>query len=71
MLDQLANRCFARGTSKNWKKQSLNFKFSDAWTDVDHTCYTLTTAGSEGTLNLLPVYMDHILYPTITESVIF
>eukprot|EP01080_Neovahlkampfia_damariscottae_P006879 gene6879-11041_t len=54
MLDQLANRCFARGTN--------------AWTDVDHTCYTLTTAGSEGTLNLLPVYMDHILYPTITES---
>jgi Zn-dependent M16 (insulinase) family peptidase len=40
----------------------------DAWTSVDHTCYTISTAGSEGFLNLLPVYLDHILRPTITES---
>lgn len=33
--------------------------------DVDHTCYTISTAGSEGFLSLLPVYLDHILYPTI------
>jgi Zn-dependent M16 (insulinase) family peptidase len=36
--------------------------------DVDHTCYTLTTAGTEGFRRLLPVYMDHILYPTLTDS---
>ena len=34
----------------------------------DHTCYTLSTAGSEGALNLLPIYADHILFPTITDS---
>jgi len=54
ILDQLANRCLAQGTN--------------AWTDVDHTCYTLTTAGSEGFNRLLPVYMDHILYPTVTDT---
>ncbi len=30
--------------------------------------YTVTTAGAEGFLNLLPVYLDHILYPTLTEA---
>ncbi len=32
VLDSLANRALAQGTN--------------AWTDVDHTCYTLTTAVS-------------------------
>ncbi|XP_065176608.1 uncharacterized protein C05D11.1-like [Sycon ciliatum] len=54
VLDLLANRCFARGTN--------------AWTDVDYTCYTLTTAGSEGFLQILPAYLDHILYPTLTDE---
>jgi len=51
LLDLYANRCLAQGTN--------------AWTDVDHTCYTMTTAGSEGFLNLIPIYLDHLLYPTI------
>ncbi|KAL6068377.1 putative zn2+-dependent endopeptidase insulinase superfamily protein [Balamuthia mandrillaris] len=54
VLDSLANRCLARGTN--------------AWTDVDHTCYTIEVAGSEGFLNILPVYLDHILFPTLTNS---
>ncbi|CAG8540364.1 30_t:CDS:2, partial [Dentiscutata heterogama] len=54
VLDTLANRAFAQGTN--------------AWTETDHTCYTITTAGSEGFLRLLPIYVDHILYPTLTES---
>nr|XP_018913326.1 PREDICTED: uncharacterized protein C05D11.1-like [Bemisia tabaci] len=54
VLDLLANRCLASGTN--------------AWTDTDHTCYTMTTAGSEGFLSLMPVYLDHILYPTLTDS---
>ncbi len=57
VLDLVANRCLASGTN--------------AWTDTDHTCYTMTNAGSEGFLNLLPVYMDHVLYPTITVSINF
>ncbi|GFS26814.1 mitochondrial presequence protease [Elysia marginata] len=54
ILDQFANRCLASGTN--------------AWTETDHTCYTMTNAGSEGFLKLLPIYMDHILYPTLSES---
>ncbi len=42
LLDKMANRCFAQGTN--------------AWTDTDHTCYTLTTAGRyECALFLLPL----------------
>lgn len=54
VLDTAANRLFARGTN--------------AWTAVDHTAYTATHAGAEGLLALLPVYADHVLFPTITES---
>ncbi|PVD22506.1 hypothetical protein C0Q70_18320 [Pomacea canaliculata] len=54
VLDLLANRSLASGTN--------------AWTDTDHTCYTITTAGSEGFLQLLPIYLDHILHPTLKES---
>ncbi|KAK7094598.1 uncharacterized protein C05D11.1-like [Littorina saxatilis] len=54
VLDLLANRCLASGTN--------------AWTDTDHTCYTMTTAGSEGFLQLLPIYVDHILHPTLKDS---
>lgn len=28
----------------------------------------MTTAGSDGFLNLLPIYLDHVLYPTLTNS---
>jgi len=54
VLDLLANRCLSSGTN--------------AWTDTDHTCYTMTTAGSVGFMNLLPVYLDHILHPTLTPA---
>ncbi|CAG8678658.1 5107_t:CDS:10, partial [Funneliformis mosseae] len=54
VLDTLANRAYANGTN--------------AWTAQDNTTYTIQTAGSEGFLNLLPIYVDHILYPTLTES---
>ncbi|XP_025831305.1 uncharacterized protein C05D11.1 [Agrilus planipennis] len=54
VLDLLANRCLASGTN--------------AWTDVDHTCYTMETAGSEGFLALMPIYLDHILYPVLSDE---
>ncbi|KAK3910629.1 hypothetical protein KUF71_020443 [Frankliniella fusca] len=54
VLDLLANRCLASGTN--------------AWTDTDHTCYTMMTAGSEGFLTLMPIYVDHILYPLLNDS---
>ncbi|KAG6820112.1 hypothetical protein H0H93_005259 [Arthromyces matolae] len=54
VLDNLANRGFSNGTN--------------AWTDTDHTAYTISTAGEQGFLQLLPIYVDHILYPTITRA---
>ena len=54
LLDLLANRGFSNGTN--------------AWTDTDHTAYTISTAGEQGFLQLLPIYVDHILYPTITNA---
>lgn len=54
VLDRVANKCLASGTN--------------AWTDVDHTCYTLSTAGSEGFCQLLPIFLDHIFYPLLTDS---
>ncbi|XP_078049942.1 uncharacterized protein C05D11.1 [Augochlora pura] len=54
VLDLWANRCLASGTN--------------ASTFVDTTHYTMTTAGSEGFLSLMPVYLDHILYPTLLDS---
>ncbi|KAG5438636.1 hypothetical protein PCANB_002742 [Pneumocystis canis] len=52
ILDSLANRSFAQGTN--------------AWTDTDHTAYTISTAGAEGFLKILPIFIDHILFPTLT-----
>ncbi|XP_076165963.1 uncharacterized protein C05D11.1 isoform X2 [Ptiloglossa arizonensis] len=54
VLDLWANRCLASGTN--------------AATFVDYTYYAMTTAGSEGFLSLMPVYLEHILYPTLTDS---
>ena len=30
--------------------------------------YTMTTVGSEGFLSMIPVYIEHVLYPTLTEA---
>lgn len=54
VLDLLANRCLASGTN--------------AATQIDSTFYTMITAGSEGFLSLMPIYLDHILYPLLTDA---
>ncbi|KAI0051676.1 hypothetical protein FA95DRAFT_1586997 [Auriscalpium vulgare] len=54
IIDHFANRGFSNGTN--------------AWTDTDHTAYTVSTAGEAGFLQILPIYVDHILYPTITKA---
>lgn len=41
---------------------------SDAWTELDKTVYFASCAGTEGFLRLLPVYLEHILFPTLTSS---
>ena len=35
---------------------------------MDHTAYTVTTAGTQGLLNLLPIYVDHMLRPASTDE---
>ncbi|KAJ2620362.1 hypothetical protein GGI26_005071 [Coemansia sp. RSA 1358] len=41
---------------------------SNAWTDNDNTCYTLSFASEEALANLLPVYLDHILNPLLRNE---
>ncbi|KAJ3108155.1 hypothetical protein HDU97_002067 [Phlyctochytrium planicorne] len=53
-LDTLATRCLSSG--------------SNAYTAEDHTAYTITTAGSEGMMEMLPVFMDHVLEPLLTNE---
>jgi Zn-dependent M16 (insulinase) family peptidase len=54
VLDHVANRSLAQGTN--------------AWTDTDHTAYTVTTVGASGFLHVLPVFLDHVLFPLLRES---
>lgn len=53
LLDKLASRAYS-GTN--------------AWTAIDHTAYTLETAGWEGFAQILPVYLEHVFLPTITDE---
>ncbi|KAK3359402.1 Metalloenzyme, LuxS/M16 peptidase-like protein [Lasiosphaeria hispida] len=61
--------------SKNYKYKGLLDKLAgraysgtNAWTAVDHTAYTLETAGWEGFAQILPVYLEHVILPNITDD---
>lgn len=47
---------------------NLAFSSTNAWTATDQTVYTLSTAGWDGFKMLLPVYLDHLFNPTITDE---
>ncbi|KAL1882995.1 hypothetical protein VTK73DRAFT_517 [Phialemonium thermophilum] len=53
LLDKLASRAYS-GTN--------------AWTAVDHTAYTLESAGWDGFAQILPVYLEHVILPTLTDE---
>lgn len=53
VLDKLATRAYS---------------FTNAWTATDHTAYTLDTAGWAGFAQILPVYLEHVLVPTLTDQ---
>jgi Zn-dependent M16 (insulinase) family peptidase len=53
VLDKLANRVYSN---------------TNAWTATDHTAYTLDTAGWEGFSLILPVYLEHVILPTLTDE---
>ncbi|ORY16226.1 zinc metalloprotease-like protein [Clohesyomyces aquaticus] len=41
---------------------------TNAWTDTAETVYSLHTAGWEGFAQLLPIYLDHVVVPTLTDA---
>lgn len=53
-LDRIASRLMTAGVN--------------AATDVDNTTYTVESASQDGLLQLVPVYLDHILFPKFSES---
>ncbi|PLB34412.1 putative zinc metalloprotease [Aspergillus candidus] len=52
-LDKLATRVYSS---------------TNAWTATDHTAYTLDTAGWEGFAEILPIYLEHVIAPTLTDE---
>jgi Zn-dependent M16 (insulinase) family peptidase len=53
LLDKLASRAYGN---------------TNAWTATDHTAYTLETAGWDGFAQTLPVYLEHLVVPTMTDA---
>lgn len=53
VLDKLATRAYST---------------TNAWTATDHTAYTLDTAGWAGFALILPVYLEHVIVPTLTDA---
>lgn len=41
---------------------------TNAWTDTHETVYSLSTAGWEGFAQILPIYLDHVVVPTLTDA---
>lgn len=52
LLNRWSHKCFSRDPK--------------AHTFQDYTCYSMKTSESKGFFSLLPVYLDHIFYPTLT-----
>ncbi|EWZ48630.1 hypothetical protein FOCG_07077 [Fusarium oxysporum f. sp. radicis-lycopersici 26381] len=50
------------------KLSSRAYSHTNAWTATDHTAYTLETAGWDGFAQVLPVYLEHVILPTITDE---
>ncbi|KKF94108.1 putative protein C3H1.02c [Ceratocystis platani] len=53
LLDTLAGRAYST---------------TNAYTAVDRTVYTLETAGWQGFAQILPIYLEHVILPTITDE---
>lgn len=53
LLDKLATRAYST---------------TNAWTATDHTAYTLESGGYAAFAQILPVYLDHVILPTLTDA---
>lgn len=52
------------------KLSSRAYSSTNAWTATDHTAYTLETAGWDGFAQVLPVYLEHVILPVITDDAV-
>lgn len=50
------------------KLATRSYSSTNAWTANDHTAYTLDTAGWPGFAQILPIYLEHVIVPTLTDS---
>lgn len=50
------------------KLSSRAFSTTNAGTATDYTSYSLKTAGWEGFSHILPVYLEHLIVPTMTDA---
>lgn len=69
----LEHLCFMGSRSYSYKGfldklASRFYSDTNAWTDIDNTSYTLDTAGWASFAKMLPVYLEHIIAPTLTDE---
>ncbi|KAI7210912.1 hypothetical protein KC365_g15142 [Hortaea werneckii] len=69
----LEHLCFMGSKAYNYKGlldklATRQYSMTNAWTATDQTAYTLDTAGWDAFAQMLPVYLDHLIVPTLTDS---
>lgn len=69
----LEHLCFMGSKTYRYKSfldklATRGYSDTNAWTATDYTEYTLDSAGWEGFAQILPVYLEHIIVPTLTDS---
>ncbi|KAK5137618.1 hypothetical protein LTR08_007913 [Meristemomyces frigidus] len=50
------------------KLATRHYSMTNAWTATDQTAYTLDTAGWDAFAQMLPVYLDHLIVPTLSDA---
>jgi hypothetical protein len=50
------------------KIATRSYSDTNAWTDNSETVYTLSSAGWAGFAQILPIYLDHLIVPTLTDA---
>ena len=69
----LEHLCFMGSRSYRYKGlleklSSRSYSEINAWTATDHTAYELHSAGWTAFSQILPVYLEHILLPSLTDA---
>lgn len=69
----LEHLCFMGSRSYRYKGlleklSSRSYSEINAWTATDHTAYELHSAGWTAFSQILPVYLEHILLPNLTDA---